>query len=67
LHDGRPFGYAVGMSEMADHERERRVELPDVPEGEEISEGDAAERIDEEPEEQENRRDPVWDDEEHED
>jgi hypothetical protein len=55
------------MSEMADHERERPVELPDVPAGEEISRGDAAERIDEEPEEQVNRQDPVWDDEDHED
>jgi hypothetical protein len=46
------------MSEMADHERP--VELEGVPEGEEISTADAAERIDEEPEEQENRRDRVW-------
>jgi len=30
-----------------------------VPEGEDVSEADAAERVDEEPEEQENRRDPV--------
>jgi hypothetical protein len=56
-------GYGAGMSEMANHERERKVELEDVPEGEEISAGDAAERIDEEPEEQPNRHDPVWDDE----
>jgi hypothetical protein len=55
------------MSEMADHERERPVEVEGVPEGEEIEAGDAAERIDEEPDEQANRRDPVWDDEQHED
>jgi hypothetical protein len=46
------------MTEMADHERP--VELPDVPEGEEISPADAAERLDETPEEQQNRVDPVW-------
>jgi hypothetical protein len=50
----------VPMSEMADNERP--VELEGVPEGEEISTADAAERIDEEPDEQENRRDPVWSD-----
>jgi hypothetical protein len=60
-------GYEWSMSEMADHERERPVEVEGVPEGEEIEAGDAAERIDEEPEEQANRRDPVWDDEQHED
>jgi hypothetical protein len=43
------------------------VELDDVPEGEDIDEGDAAERIDEDPEEQTNRHDPVWDDEQHQD
>ena len=46
---------------MADNERP--VELPDVPEGEEISPGDAAERVDEDPDDQPNRRDPVWSDE----
>lgn len=46
------------MTEMADHERP--VALPDVPDGEEISPADAAERIEEEPDEQENRIDPVW-------
>ncbi len=46
------------MNEMADHERP--VALPDVPDGEGISPADAAERIDEEPDEQENRVDPVW-------
>ena len=46
------------MTEMADHER--HVELPDVPEGEEISLADAAERVDEDPDEQQNRVDPVW-------
>jgi hypothetical protein len=56
--DRRVLGYVWCMSEMADHERP--VELEGVPEGEEISTADAAERIDEEPEEQENRRDPVW-------
>ena len=55
------------MSELGDHERERRVEIKGVPEGEEVSPADAAERIDEDPEEQQNRQDPVWDDEEHED
>jgi hypothetical protein len=53
------------MTEMADNERP--VELPDVPEGEEISDADAAERVDVDPEEQENRTDPVWDDEDGED
>jgi hypothetical protein len=46
------------MTEMADHQPP--VALPDVPAGEEISPADAAERVDEEPEEQENRVDPVW-------
>jgi hypothetical protein len=60
-------GYDGTMSQMGEHERERPVEVEGVPEGEEISEGDAAERIDEDPDEQANRQDPVWDDEEHED
>ncbi len=64
---GHGVGYESPMSEMADHERERPVEVEGVPEGEEIDEGDAAERIDEDPEEQANRHDPVWDDEQHED
>jgi hypothetical protein len=55
------------MSQMGDHEQERPVEMEGVPEGEEIAEGDAADRIDEKPDEQPNRRDPVWDDEGHED
>jgi hypothetical protein len=46
------------MTEMADHERP--VEIDGVPPGEEISEADAAERVDEEPEDQDNRVDPVW-------
>jgi hypothetical protein len=46
------------MTEMAD--RGRPVELPDVPPGEEISPADVAERVDEDPAEQENREDPVW-------
>lgn len=44
---------------MAGHEP--RVELDGVPEGEDISPADAAERVDEDPEGQENRKDPVWD------
>jgi hypothetical protein len=63
----RHLGYDLCMSELGDHERERRVEIKGVPEGEEVSPADAAERIDEDPEEQQNRHDPVWDDEEHED
>jgi hypothetical protein len=55
----------ASMSEMADHERP--VEIPDLPEGEEVSEADVAERVDEDPEEQENRHDPVWSDSETED
>jgi hypothetical protein len=55
------------MSHMADHERERPVEVEGVPEGEGISRGDAAGRVDEEPDEQPNRRDPVWHDEDGED
>lgn len=43
---------------MADHERP--VEIEDVPSGEEVSEADAAERVDEDPDDQENRVDPVW-------
>jgi hypothetical protein len=46
------------MSEMSEHQPP--VGLPDVPEGEEISPADAAERADEDPEEQQNRVDPVW-------
>jgi len=45
------------MREMADHRKP--LDLEGVPEGEDVSEADAAERVDEEPEEQENRRDPV--------
>jgi hypothetical protein len=58
-------GYVGGMSEMADNQRP--VEIEGVPEGEEISEADVAERVDEDPEEQENRHDPVWTDSEPED
>ena len=50
------------MRPIADHERERPVEMEEVPDGENIAPGDAAERVDEEPDEQANRRDPVWDD-----
>jgi hypothetical protein len=53
---------------MDDHEQDRkRVDLGDVPRGEEISEADAAKRAETDPEEQENRRDPVWDEESTED
>jgi hypothetical protein len=48
----------TGMSEMGHNERP--VQLPDVPEGEEISSADAAERAEADPEEQRNRVDPVW-------
>lgn len=51
-------GYGRGMSEMSDHRPP--VDLPDVPEGEEISPADAVERADEDPDEQQNRVDPVW-------
>ena len=46
------------MTEMAEHPRPEQ--LPDVPEGEEVSPADAAERADHDPEDQENRVDPVW-------
>lgn len=49
------------MSEMANHENERPVELGGVPDEEGVSTADAAERVDEEPEEQKNRQDPVLD------
>jgi hypothetical protein len=49
------------MSEMAEHRKP--IDLEGIPEGEEVSEADAAERVDEEPEEQENRVDPVLSDE----
>lgn len=65
-HAHRRLGYGPHMSQMADHENERPVELEGVPAGEEISSADAAERVDEQPDEQRNRRDPVWGD-EHED
>jgi hypothetical protein len=65
-HDDPTVGYDRFMSHM-DHERDRPLEMEDVPEGEEIAEGDAAERIDEDPDEQANRQDPVWDDDGHED
>jgi hypothetical protein len=56
------------MSQFGEYQRDRdRVDLGGVPEGEEISEADAAERIDEDPDEQQNRRDPVWDEEQDED
>jgi hypothetical protein len=54
------------MSQMGDH-RSQQPELEGVPDEEQISSADAVERIDEDPDEQENRRDPVWNDDEHED
>lgn len=51
------------MSQIPEHEHRPAVELEGVPEEEEISTADAAERVDEEPEEQANRHDPVWDEE----
>jgi hypothetical protein len=53
------------MSEMGDHRMP--LDLEGVPEGEDISEADAAERVDEDPDEQENRKDPVWSEEDGED
>lgn len=64
---GGSVGYGPFMSQMADHENERPVEIEGVPAGEQISPADAAERVDEEPDEQTNRRDPVRDDDQHED
>ena len=65
-HAGTAAGYVEGMSQMGDH-RSEQPELEGVPEEENISPADAAERVDEDPEQQENRRDPVWDDEDQED
>jgi hypothetical protein len=50
-----------------DHDHQRPLDLGQVPTEEGVSEADAAERVDEDPDEQENRKDPVWDDEDHED
>ena len=36
------------------------MQIEGVPEEEDVSTADAAERIDEDPEEQQNRKDPVW-------
>jgi len=65
-HAGRAAGYGNHMSQMGNH-RPQQAELEGVPAEEQISPADAAERVDEDPDEQENRRDPVWDDDEHED
>jgi hypothetical protein len=46
------------MTEMADDRRP--VDLGDLPEGEDVSPADALERAELDPEEQENRVDPVW-------
>jgi hypothetical protein len=54
------------MSQLGNH-RPEQPELEGVPDEEQISPADAAERVDADPEEQENRRDPVWDDDAHED
>jgi hypothetical protein len=59
-------GYGRDMSQLGDH-RPEQPELEGVPDEEQISPADAAERVDADPEEQENRRDPVWDDDAHED
>jgi hypothetical protein len=62
------FGYDGRVSEMGHHEHDSdRLDLGGVPAGEEISEADAEERVDEEAQEQANRRDPVWDEESQED
>jgi hypothetical protein len=53
-------GYGASMTEMAGPERSRPVDLEGVPAEEGISTADAAERKDEEPDEQSNREDPVW-------
>jgi hypothetical protein len=61
------------MSDVSHHRHDLSrhqgpTDLEGVPEEEEVSTADAVERVDEEPDEQENRRDPVWDDDEdHED
>ncbi len=55
------------MSQMGDHPDKHAIDLEGVPPEEQVSAADAAERVDEDPEAQENRRDPVWDDEDHED
>lgn len=61
-------GYRRTMTEMGHHEQDaERVDLGAVPAGEEVSEADAAERVDEEPDEQKNHEDPVWDEEAYED
>jgi hypothetical protein len=68
--DMSDHGIEHGMSDandMGHHGQERKVEVPEAAEAEEISTADVAERIDEDPDEQVNRQDPVWDDEDHED
>jgi hypothetical protein len=56
------------MSQFDEFQRDReQVDLGGVPEGEGISEADAAERVDEDPADQENRKDPVWDEDQLED
>ena len=55
-------GYRTGMTEMAGPERSRPVEIEGVPEEEGVSTADAAERVDEDPDEQRNREDPVLSD-----
>lgn len=46
------------MSEMFHHRKP--LDIEGVPDGEDVSQADAVERVDEEPDEQENRKDPVW-------
>jgi hypothetical protein len=73
-HDGP--GYVASMSNHAphanelpehDHDHQHPVDLGQVPPEEGVSQADAAERVDEDPDEQQNRKDPVWDDEDPED
>jgi hypothetical protein len=57
------------MSDVSHHRHDLSrhqgpADLEGVPAEEEVSTADAVERVDEDPDEQENRRDPVWDDDE---
>ena len=56
------WGYGAGMTEMGHHEHDsERLDLGGTPKGEEVSEADVEERLDADPEEQENQHDPVLD------
>lgn len=48
------------MSEMAGPEYAHGSETDQVPDEEQISAADAAERSDVDPDEQENKKDPIW-------